>query len=742
MTYPNGFRSIRTKFLVVGLAAVLLSGSVSLFLAFAEHREFQKQLEANAVSVATQTAFVMGPLIAFDSRNEMKKALDLLRANPDFAYARVSDENDSPLALLGSVPLEPCRGITGPQVVDKARAVHVTTPIVDAGKTWGCLQIGLSKERTEREVTKIWMIALVAGAVTILITLLGGFYLSHTIAHPVRRLSEAASRVAQGEWDAPIEWHTRDEIGLLARSLCGMLEELRQTTVSKSYVDDIVQSMGDSLLVIDTRRRIRTANRATYSLLGHEEGTLIDQPIERIMTRVERFDASLAAGQASSRGVEAEYLTFDGQRIPVLISAAMMRAGEGMICLAQDIRERQRAQRELLMAKEQAEAANRAKSEFLSRMSHELRTPMNAILGFAQVLEMDSLSPHQRTSVDQILKGGGHLLTLINEVLDITRIEAGKLALSPEPILIRSALDEVLDLVAPLAAHSGVTIVREMSESWGRYLQADCQRLKQVLLNILSNAIKYNREAGRVTVSCAVHSADRLRIEVSDTGRGIPPQKMDLLFRPFERLGVEEAGIEGTGVGLSLCKKLVDAMDGSIGAVSEFGQGSIFWVEFPCVEGPTQRYERLHDEKLAADADTWQKSITVLYVEDNLSNSELMERILATRPGIKLVSAMQGRVALDLAREHVPDVILLDMHLPDLQGDAVLRQLRADPQTKHIPVAMVSADATQGQIQRLLAAGAQNYFTKPLDIKKLLAFLDATVQQATATPATSSPADA
>jgi signal transduction histidine kinase/CheY-like chemotaxis protein len=471
--------------------------------------------------------------------------------------------------------------------------------------------------------------------------------------------------------------------------------------------------------------------------LGHKEGTLIDEPIERIMTRIELFDASLAAG----RGVEAEYIAFDGQRIPVLISAAMMRAGEGMICLAQDIRERQRAQRELLMAKEQAEAANRAKSEFLSRMSHELRTPMNAILGFAQVLEMDSLSTYQRTSVEQILKGGGHLLTLINEVLDITRIEAGKLTLSPEPILIRSALDEALDLVEPLAAHRGITIVREISESWNQYLQADCQRLKQVLLNILSNAIKYNREAGRVIVSCAVHSADRLRIEVSDTGRGIPPEKMDLLFRPFERLGVEEAGIEGAGVGLSLCKKLVDAMDGSIGAVSEFGQGSIFWVEFPCVEGPTQRYERLNDESLAADADTQQKSITVLYVEDNLSNRELMERIFATRPGIKLISAMQGRLALDLAREHVPHLILLDIHLPDLQGDEVLRQLRADPQTKHIPVAMVSADATQGQIQRLLAAGAQTYFTKPLDIKKLLAFLDATLQQATATHVTSSPAD-
>jgi CheY-like chemotaxis protein len=270
---------------------------------------------------------------------------------------------------------------------------------------------------------------------------------------------------------------------------------------------------------------------------------------------------------------------------------------------------------------------------------------------------------------------------------------------------------------------------RQVAETWTQYIQADRQRLKQVILNLLSNAIKYNREGGSVTVSCAAKAGGRLRMEVKDTGLGIPEKKMSLLFSPFERLGAEDTNVEGSGVGLALSKKLVEAMGGLIGAESEFGQGSIFWVEFPLIEGQMQRYERCLDPEPLPIAESCRKPMTVLYVEDNLSNSLLMETVFATRPGIKLLTAMQGRMGLDLAREHMPDLILLDLHLPDMHGDEVLRQLRADRKTKDIPVAIVSADATPGQIERLLAAGARSYLTKPLDIKNLLAFVDETSAQ-------------
>ena len=387
--------------------------------------------------------------------------------------------------------------------------------------------------------------------------------------------------------------------------------------------------------------------------------------------------------------------------------------------LATEVTERRRAEAE-------AEAANRAKSEFLSRMSHELRTPLNAILGFAQLLELEVRQPADRESVEQILKGGRHLLGLINEILEIARIESGQLPLSPEPVPVGDAIQRVLDLARPLAAARGIELDTTGAALHPRHVWADQQRLQQVLLNLVSNGIKYNRDGGRLTVACDVAQDGRLRIRVTDTGPGIAPALQERLFQPFDRLGAEQRGVEGTGLGLALSKRLVEAMGGTIGVESQPSAGSTFWVEFLQAESPVARQERSESDVTALPTSSEQGG-TVLYIEDNLSNLRLVERTMSRRPRVKLIPAMQGRLGLALARQHRPDLILLDLHLPDISGEEVLRELHGDPELRQTPVIVLSADATPGQVQRLLATGVRAYLTKPLDVRQFVALLDETL---------------
>jgi signal transduction histidine kinase/CheY-like chemotaxis protein len=387
--------------------------------------------------------------------------------------------------------------------------------------------------------------------------------------------------------------------------------------------------------------------------------------------------------------------------------------------------ERSRLQEAERRAREEAEKANQEKNQFISRMSHELRTPLNAVLGFGQLLKLDELTDDQRDSVDHILSGGQHLLTLINEVLDIARIETGDLALSSEPVLVSDALNDVLGLIRPLATQRTIHLIGGRDAACSEYVLADRHRLQQVLLNLLSNAVKYNRLGGTVAVSCEPSSSTRLRIKVSDTGNGIPQEQLGRLFTPFERLGAERSEIEGTGIGLSLSRQLAEAMGGFLGVETVVGEGSTFWVELPLVEGPVDRYERLNTRSGSErDGPPSESRRTVLYIEDNLANVTLVQRIVAQREGVEIIPAMQGRLGLELAREHLPALVLLDLHLPDISGDEVLQRLRDDPVTAKIPVVIVSADATPGQIQRLLNAGALAYLTKPIDVAELLGILD------------------
>ncbi len=378
-----------------------------------------------------------------------------------------------------------------------------------------------------------------------------------------------------------------------------------------------------------------------------------------------------------------------------------------------------------------ADAANRSKSQFLSRMSHELRTPLNAVLGYAQLLELEPLPGDQQHSVGQIIKGGHHLLSLISEVIDISRIEAGELALSLEPVLVSDVIDDVLDLTRPIATQSSIRLDREARGGCERYALADRQRLQQILLNLVSNGIKYNRPDGTVSVSCQAGNESSVLIEVADTGAGIPPEQLDLLFAPFERLGAEHTAVEGTGIGLALSRRLAEAMNGSLDVVSTLGKGSVFRIELPVAEKPAQGHGEANEPARAREAPSHSiQDHAVLYVEDNLVNVGLVERVMLQRRSLRVIPVMQGRLAVEMAQEIHPTLVLLDLHLPDMQGEDVLRELKHHPTTASIPVVVVSADATRSQIERVVDAGAHAYLTKPLDVRELLAIVDDVIAHA------------
>jgi PAS domain S-box-containing protein len=493
----------------------------------------------------------------------------------------------------------------------------------------------------------------------------------------------------------------------------------------------VVDASGDAIVSTTLDGTIRSWNPAAEAIYGHPAGAAIGRPFSLVVPadRAEEVPELLRRVAAGERvGQDTRHLGRDGQEFSVSLTAAPLRGSAdtvlGMSVVARDSSDRERSEQALREAKDEAERANTAKSEYLSRMSHELRTPLNAILGFAQLLELEELTEDQRDNLRYILAAARHLLELINEVLDIAAIEAGRLPLSLEPVAVADVVAETVSLIRPLADQHQVLLLSP-SPSCQVHVLGDRQRLKQIVLNLLSNAVKYNRQGGSVQLECAQEVEGRLRIEVIDNGPGISPEALDQLFVPFERLGNEQSGVEGAGLGLPLSKRLAEAMGGTLEVATTAGQGSRFWVELPLTEGPVQRAEREQELATPAAPPEPESALTVLYIEDNMSNLQLVERVLSRRAGVQLISAMRPQLGLDLAAEHHPDLVLLDLHLPDMPGQEVLRRLRADPRTAEVPVVILSADARPSLIKELLGQGVRAFLTKPLDVKELLELLDA-----------------
>ena len=511
------------------------------------------------------------------------------------------------------------------------------------------------------------------------------------------------------------------------------------------YTRSLIESNIDALMTTDPRGIISDVNQQMEALTGCSRDELIGAPFKDYFTEPQRAEAAitrvLREGKVTNYELTAQ--ARDGKQTVVSYNATTFhdrnRNLQGVFAAARDVTERKQFEHalqetnvELEGARAAAEKANLAKSEFLSSMSHELRTPLNAVLGFAQLMASETPPPSapQQRSLDQILKGGWYLLRLINEILDLAMIESGKITMSQESMALSEVLADCKSMIEPQALKRGIQMV---FPRFARplYVHADRTRVKQVMINLLSNAIKYNRSAGTVTVDCAAVEGGRVRVNVRDTGAGLSAEQLGQLFQPFNRLGQEDSAEEGTGIGLVVTKQLVELMGGAIGVDSAIGVGTTFWIELEATEAPALLGGHGHAAGAALAPDQTAPR-TLLYVEDNPANLSLVEQLIARRADLRLLTAIDGHLGIQLARTYQPDVILMDINLPGISGYGCLKILQDDPTTKHIPVLALSANAVPRDIEKGIEAGFFRYLTKPIKVQEFMDALDLALHHAAA----------
>jgi len=540
----------------------------------------------------------------------------------------------------------------------------------------------------------------------------------------------------------------------------------RELAAKERLLEAVMKASPDIITVLGRNSEIRQVSEAGRKILGRNPHAA---SIQEMWTTVHPEDREILAGSFAGLldgSTERAQMRFrvrhaDGHWVTVDSSAQALiddsGSFAGAVVVTRDVTAGLAAQKRVRDARGAAETASAAKSEFLSRMSHELRTPLNSVLGFAQLLQMDPLPPEEADAVDHILAAGRHLLDLIDEVLDIARIESGRLELDMSSVPVAEVVGDAIELTRPLAGRTGVSLHDEIDPQCDLAVRADRQRLLQVLLNLLSNAVKYNHPGGRVENTCVQAGPGRLRVSVTDTGRGVKAEDLDRVFEPFDRLGAELIGPEGTGVGLSLSRQLVEHMGGSIGLTSEFKSGSTFFVELDeaLADTATDSKDAGGGGEGARGEPGSRGAFRVLLVEEDLASLDLVEQVLKRRPGSEVIAAMHAGLGVELAREHQPDLILLELSLEDTVGprvpgvpgvpgvtggpgssassgspassgrSSVLDLLAADPETSHIPVAVIGAQPVVQQVRDLLGRGVVGLLTKPIDVRGLLSVVDA-----------------
>ena len=712
-------RPIRQKITLV----IMMIASVVLLLAFAALFCFQaytlKQHSAHELAVVGEiTAHNCAAAVMFKDEDAAAQILGGLRTMPQIVSARLELADQQQLAFFGTprdeTQIKAARLESGFRI-DGDR-ILLAQPVMASGAREGTLYLLADLHATTSQLLKLYggIFALVLVASLLVAFILSNQFL-HLITTPILRLAGTARTIADhNDYSVRAAKVCGDEVGVLTDAFNQMLAQIQsQDTALRENENKLAQAQAIAHLgywerdLITDRLMWSSETNRVFGLLPEEDVNNFAR-FQELIYPEDRDMVMQAIGVALRGGprYEVEYrVVWPSGEVRFVYSQGdviLDEAGQPrrMFGTVQDVTERKLV--------DEVKRASKAKSEFLSRMSHELRTPLNAILGFGQLLERQKPTEVQRKRVGYILSAGKHLLDLINEVLDISRIEAGRMQLSLEPVCVADALEETLDLMRPLATERSIQLSASADIDAGVHVLADRQRFKQVLVNLLNNAVKYTPFFGGVAVSYHVPGNEKVRVLVSDTGPGIPAEKLARLFTPFERLGAEQSAIEGTGLGLALSQRLMDAMGGSL------------------AKSPLERFPRDGASNGARQPSSEPASRSILYIEDNLSNLALIEQMLAERPGTALLTCMQGKVGLDLARQHTPDLILLDLHLPDLPGWDVLSQLKADSTTRHIPVVVISADATKRQMNRLMSAGAAHYLTKPLDVNKFFQVLDET----------------
>jgi PAS domain S-box-containing protein len=497
-------------------------------------------------------------------------------------------------------------------------------------------------------------------------------------------------------WVDWVAWSSAGMTNIIARDVTLRKNADEALRESEATTRSILNSVNSAIMTIDGDGLIEEFNPSAEKLFGYPRTEVMGENVSKLMPESE---------QSAHDAYLKHYKETGESRIIGINREVLGRRKDGT---------------EFLLDLE-VSAVEFESRRLFTGVARELRTPLNAILGFAQLMKVNATSDEHDESATMIIKAGRHLLSLVNEVLDISRVESGQLSISPEAVGLADVLQDSLSLVEPQANLRRIKFANRSRANL--VVRADRQRLKQVLLNLLANAVKYSYEDGLVTIEAKPTIDGNIRISITDEGPGIQSDAIDKLFKPFERLGADTSDVEGTGLGLALSSGLVEAMGGTIGVESNYGQGSKFWFELFAIDTPLDKIAELNEREYLSISSIDVKG-TLLYIEDNESNQRLMERAISLRPGVTLITASDGATGLELARESEPDVIFLDLHLPDVSGREVLRLLRTDRLTCNIPVVIVSADASPGQIKRIRTEGAYAYLTKPIEFEQMFGLLD------------------
>lgn len=754
---------LQLAMLLVSSMMVLLASSVYMVH---DYMYMKQAMEEKYSTLGDVLASNVASAMVFGDSKSAHQILQAIGSEPSVLFATAYKETGEPFVhflpkasrydgkWIEEQVLEYTRGVPAAcsEPVFADGHLHVCKPISLEGELLGRLFLTSDLNILHKEMIDGLGIGLIILILVLAFNVILSRALARGLANPIVHLTDMMRKVSETEnygISLPIE--SKDEIGELTKGFNIMLAEIgkrdeylkeysanlesmvEERTAKLGEQAHIIDQIHDSVVSTDLSGAITSWNKGAERLFGYNAEEAMGRHISFVYPEDEHtFLAEQVIGGLMARGdqeVEVRMQRKSGEIFHAHLSLSLLRDAEGvttgMIGYSMDITDRIIAEQEMKLAREAAESASQAKSEFLSSMSHELRTPLNAVLGFGQLLQRDKTLPEKSQNfVRDILKAGSHLLQLINEVLNLAKIDSGHMNLSLEPVALRPIIEESLGMVANLAEKRHIQIGHSGAE--GMVVRADHTRLKQAVINLLSNAIKYNNENGSVMIQVEAVNPDRIRLYVKDNGPGIPKELHAELFEPFNRLGAQNSGIEGTGIGLTITRRIVELMDGTVGVESESGAGSRFWIELPIgSEASPEQTDGREATVITTPAPSDEAAQhTVLYIEDNPVNLKVVTHILSERPHIRLLAAHIPGLGIELAKTHQPDLILLDINLPGMNGFQVMEVFKREESLQGIPVVAISANAMDSDIERGKQAGFHDYLTKPLNIDQFLQVVD------------------